>query len=112
MTPTPPAPIVPVPPATTLSYEQSNVLSQDYNFRGRIKIACLRFAAYIADEAPTVPAHNTRLRWANNTMLNPDAVAGQVQPQTVMEDVVQQQGSAIADQDLQGAVEATVNKIM
>ena len=105
-------PIVPVPPATTLSYDQSNTLMSDFGFRGRIKVACLTFAAYISGEAPSEPAHNTRLKWAQSAMLNPDQTAGQVQPQTVMDAAVQQQGSAISDKDLQTAVETTVNKIM
>lgn len=112
MTPTPPAPIVPIPPATTLSYEQSNLLMQDTSFRGRIKVACLHFAAYIAGEAPGVPAHNTRVKWAQNTMVNPDMTANQVQPPTVMQDQVQTAGSDITDQDLQTAVETTVNELI
>lgn len=107
-----PQPIVPIPPATKLSYEQSNTLSQDSNFRGRVKIACLNFAKYIVGEPPTQPAHNTRVRWAQNTVANPDGTAQQVQPPTVMQDGVQTQGSAISDEGLQTAVEVAVNSIL
>ena len=107
-----PQPIVPVPPATKLSYDQSNMLMQDSNFRGRVKIACLNFSKYIQGEAPSEPAHNTRVRWAQQTIASPDSTAQQTQPMTVMQDSVQTQGSAISDQDLQTAVETAVNGVL
>ena len=101
-------PIVPVPPATTLSYDQQNALMWDANFRGRIKVACLTFAKYIVNESTNTPAHNTRMRWAQGAYANPDMTATAVQPGTVMQDAVQQQGDAISDKDLQTAVEVTI----
>ena len=113
MTPTPKTdPIVPVPPDTKLTYEQSNMLSQDYNFRGRIKIACLTYANYISNESPGAVAHNTRYKWAQNTMLKPDMVGAQMQPPVVMQKALQKQGSAISDKALQTAVEVTVNQLI
>jgi hypothetical protein len=84
----------------------------DPEFRGRIKVSCLNYAKYIADEANAVPAHNTRVKWAQNTMVNPEMVAAQIQPPTVMHDLVQADGKAITDQNLQTAVENTVDKLM
>lgn len=107
-----PQPIVPTPPATKLSYDQSNLLMQDSNFRGRVKVACLNFAKYIQGEAANEPAHNTRVRWAQTTIQNPDPTAQQIQPPTVMQDGVQTQGSAISDQDLQTAVETAVKGVL
>jgi len=95
-----------------LTYDQSAALMQDSNFRGRVKVSCLKFADSIANEAGSVPAHNSRYRWAQNTFMQPDMVAQQVQPPTVMDAAVQAQGSAIPDDQLQASVEAVVNKMI
>ena len=95
-----------------LSYEESQALMSDITFRGRVKVACLKYASYIMDEAGTVPAHNTRMKWAAKTFQMPDSVAGEVQPPTVMDAAVQEKGAAITDLALQSAVEGVVNKIM
>ena len=75
-------------------------------------MAVLTYAKYIINEAPGVPAHQTRTRWAQSVYANPDLVAGQVQPPTVMQDLVQEQGAEITDPDLQTAVETAVNTIL
>lgn len=87
-------------------------LMNDMEFRGRIKVSCLKYADSISIEASNVPAHNTRLRWANNTMLQPDNAAQVVTPNVCMDPAVQTAGAAITDVALQGAVEATVNKML
>jgi hypothetical protein len=95
-----------------MTYEQSAALMVDQTFRGRVQVAALKFADSIMIELGTVPAHNTRERWALNTMQNPQMVAGQIQPAVVMDPAVQTDGSAVTDVMLQGAVEAVVNKLM
>jgi len=82
------------------------------DFRGRIKVACLSFADYILGEPITEPAHNSRLKWANETYQQPDAIAMKVQPPTVMQDAVQGAGDAITDAALQTAVETVVNTML
>jgi hypothetical protein len=95
-----------------MTYEESAALMSDQAFRGRVKVACLKYAASIMVEASSVPAHNTRERWAIQTMQQPEIVAAQVQPATVMDPGVQTAGAAVTDIALQSAVEATVNKIL
>ena len=95
-----------------LTYDQSAALMNDLAFRGRIKVAALKYADSIMNEANTVPAHNTRERWALATMQNPEMVAMQIQPPTVMDPAVQESGSTITDVALQGAVEGVINKLM
>jgi hypothetical protein len=95
-----------------LDYSSTAALMNDETFRGRIKVSCLHFADYIFGEANTVPAHNTRLKWAQQTFQMPDAVAQQVAPVVVMDDAVQQDGADITDADLQSAVENAVNKMI
>jgi hypothetical protein len=95
-----------------LTYQESADLMRDAVFVSRIKVACLTFANYIMGEAPDVPAHNTRLRWAQNVMQNPDGTASNIAPAVVMDPNVQEQGSAISDPDLQSATETAVNKLL
>jgi len=95
-----------------MTYSESNALMTDAEFRGRIKVASLKYADSIMLEANTVPTHNTRLRWAQNCFQQPDMVAGQIQPPVVMDPAVQTAGKDITDAALQGAVEGTVNKIL
>lgn len=95
-----------------MTYIESSALMTDPEFRGRVKVACLKFSDYIFNEANTVPAHNTRLKWANNTMQSPDMVASQIQPPVVMDAAVQADGAAITDGALQSAVEGVVNRLM
>ena len=95
-----------------MTYVESAALMQDLDFRGRCKVAALKYADSIMIEASNVPAHNSRLRWAQNTFMQPDLVAMQVQPPTVMDAAVQAAGSAVTDNMLQGAVETVVNKMI
>lgn len=95
-----------------LTYEQSAELMADPTFRGRVKVACLTYANYIVGEAANVPAHNTRIKWAQQTFAMPEASASQVTPIVVMDSAVQTDGSAITDTALQSAVENAVNKML
>lgn len=95
-----------------MTYEESAALMTDMEFRGRVKVSALKYADSIMIEASSVPAHNTRVRWAQNTMQNPEMAAQQIQPPVVMDSAVQTAGAAISDAALQGSVEATVNKML
>jgi hypothetical protein len=95
-----------------LDYNGSAALMNDMTFRGRVKVACLKFATSIADEAGTVAAHNARFRWAQQCMNNPDMISATVTPPVVMDPAVQTNGSNIIDSDLQAAVEAAINNFM
>lgn len=105
-------PIVPVPPATTLDYDQSFALMNDSEFRGRVQVACLAYAQEISLEPTDTPAHNTRLKWAQSVYTSPVLVAGQVTPPTVLDPGVQTAGSDTTDQALQAAVQAVVNALI
>lgn len=95
-----------------MTYTESAALMNDMDFRGRVKVACLKFATAIMDESGEVPAHNTRMRWAQACYLSPDQTASQVTPPTVMDSAVQTDGADISDDALQGSVEAVVRKIL
>jgi hypothetical protein len=98
--------------AMALDYTQSAALMQDGEFHGRVKVACLKFASYILDEAASVPAHQTRIKWSQATFSAPDNAAQQVQPPVVMDPSIQAAGAAVTDGDLQTAVETVVNKML
>jgi hypothetical protein len=95
-----------------LTYEQSAALMNDAAFRGRIKVCVLHFANYIFDEAPNALAHNTKFKWAQNAIVQPDMVATQVQPVVVMDAAVQGSGSSIDDATLQSATENALLKLL
>jgi len=95
-----------------LDYAGSADLMNDMAFRGRIKVAMLHFAAYVLGEDSGVPAHNTRVKWSQNALIQPDFVAGQIAPVVVGDPSVQSQGASIPDDQLQSATEAAINKIL
>lgn len=95
-----------------MTYLESSELMVSMEFRGRVKVAVLKYADSIMIEASSVPAHNTRERWAVTAMQSPDMVAAQVQPPTVMDPAIQQDGAAVTDAALQAAVEGVVNKLL
>ena len=95
-----------------LDYTQSADLMRDGVFISRVKVACLKFADYILNEAVTTPGHSSRYRWAQATTSNPDLTAQTVTPPTVMDSAVQDAGSDITDAALQSSVESVVNKLV
>lgn len=95
-----------------MTYLESAQLMNDLTFRSRIKVACLKYADYILDEASNTPAHNTRVKWATAVFYQPDVQAGEIQPVVVMDPSVQEQGADIDDAALQDAVETAVNAAM
>jgi hypothetical protein len=95
-----------------LTYQDSADLMRDPTFNSRIKVACLQFADYISGEAPTTPAHKTRVKWAQTVMDSPDGAASRIVSIVVMDPKVQSDGEAITDADLQTAVETAVNNML
>jgi len=88
-------------------------LSKDAVFRGRVSVACVHFANYIVDEPSTTPAHSTRTRWAQQTLIAPEIAVQNCIASVVNDDAVQTAGGApITDEALQGAVETSINKLL
>ena len=101
-----------------LTYEQSAELMNNAIFRGRVKVACLKYADYIWGEAANTPGHSSRIKWAQQTFQMPDAAAAQVTPAVVMDSAVQSGeissdgDSTIDDAGLQSATENAINKML
>lgn len=95
-----------------MTYEETFALMSDAVFRGRVNISCVNFARYITDEAANVPAHSTRVKWAQNTLISPEVAVNQVIPTVVTDGAVQTDGATITDEALQAAVETAVNKLL
>lgn len=101
-----------------MTYEQSAALMVDAAFRGRVRVACITYAAYILNEPPDVQGHSARMRWAVSAYQNPEFVATQAQTPTVMDPAIQAAGvdadgkSLASDGEVQSAVEAAVNKLV
>src|SRR5262249_8040101 len=96
-----------------MTYEETNALRQDQTFRGRVSVACVHYANYITGEAADVPAHSTRIKWAQQTLIAPD-IAVQNCIATVVNDAAVQDagGAAITDAALQTTVETSINKLI
>jgi hypothetical protein len=101
-----------------MTYTESAELMQNPTFRGRIKVASIKFADFILIEPTNTPGHNGRLRWAQQTFQQPDQAAAQIQPGVTMDSAVQTAGidaegnALITDAALQTTVETTVNKML
>lgn len=95
-----------------MTYEETYQLMRDQVFRGRVSVSCTKFATYIADEQPNVPAHPTRYKWSMATLANPDGATAQVMPTVVWDASVQASGAAVTDPELQSAVEVAVQKLI
>jgi hypothetical protein len=101
-----------------MTYTESYGLMNNTTFRGRIQVANVKYADSISIELPSVPAHNTRLKWAAQTLQNPAQSAAQIQANVVMDPAVQSAGidaegnALITDAALQVTVETVVNKNM
>jgi len=92
-----------------LTYAQSATLMKDPSFIDRVKVAVLKFANFIQNEANTVAQHHARLRWAEQATIGPDSVAQTLAQPVVMDAQVQTDGSAITDANLQTSVETVIN---
>ena len=95
-----------------ITYQESADLMKDAVFLGRVKVAGLHYAAYISDEASSVPAHNTRVRWAQSMFQAPDDITYRLTPVVVMDAAVQDAGANVTDAQLQSATENAINKII
>jgi hypothetical protein len=94
-----------------MTFEESAALMNDPQFRGRIKVACLKYADYVVTS--NLPGTGMSLRrWADQTFTAPDVSAQQVQAAVVMDAAVQSTGPSIADPALQSAVETVVKKMV
>jgi hypothetical protein len=88
------------------------MLMGDMTFRNRVKVACMKYADSIVITSAPVSTHTAAVRWAFRCFQQPDMVAAEVHPPTVMDGKVQTAGTAVTDEDLQSAVETTVGKII
>ena len=95
-----------------ITYAEASELMRDATFIGRSEVACLKYATYIQNEDPGVPAHATRQRWAQATVANPTQAVAVIMPVLIWDGEVQEAGAAITDPDLQSAVETSVNKFI
>ena len=101
--------IVPIPPAATLSLDQSAQLTRDFTFQGRVKSAAIIYAQYLTLQ-PSNSA--SRMRWIQQTMSQPDQMAQQLVSPVVYNPNVQQAGSVIDDASLQAAVQVVADTLM
>jgi hypothetical protein len=102
-----------------IDYDQAGALQSNLPFGLRVKVATVKFANYIANEAPNVPQHAARWRWASNTLNDLDGTARKLQQNVVMQqsildaDIDATDGdSTVDDATLQTAVETVANQFI
>lgn len=95
-----------------MTYDAAATLMQDFGFRGRIKVAALKYADAILAEPVTTIAHTSRLKWALGCEQNADMVAMQLQSLAVLNPAVQEAGAAVTDEALQSVIESVAFRLM
>ncbi len=93
-----------------LTYDESAALMNDPAFRGKVKVAMLRYCDTILIESDSVMGHTSRVRWAQQAMMQPEMWVSQLQPNVVMDPAIQEAGTASTDAQIQAATEAVINK--
>lgn len=93
-----------------MTYEELAALMNDQAFRGRVKVAMLKYCDTILIEPDSTLGHPSRVRWAQQAMQQPEIWVGQLQPSVVMDPAIQASGAAATDLEVQGATEAVINK--
>lgn len=91
-----------------LSLAESATLINDLDFRGRVKVAALKYATYLFTQG----GDQNKMPWAQRTLQQPDAAAQTLVPPTVMNVNVQTLGADINDQNLEAAVTITADMMM
>jgi hypothetical protein len=96
-----------------MTYEETFELTKDATFRGRVSTACVHYANFVTDEPTSTPAHSTRYKWAQQTLVGPEAAVNRVIATVCNDTAVQDApGAAITDAALQSTVETAVNKLL
>lgn len=93
-----------------LTGAESAALMVDMDFRGRIKVCCVKYGDSIAIASVAYSTQASKVKWMQRTEQMPDTVAAEIQPRVVMDANVQEAGKNVTDTVLQGAVESVVNK--
>ena len=97
-----------------LTYAQLGDLTTNISFGNRVKVAALDYAQSITIESASTPFHGNRLKWANQTIMGPDAMRIILQPPVVMDPAIraatEPDASDVTDVALQSAVEGLVNR--
>ena len=102
-----------------IDYDQAGALQTNLPFGLRCKVALVKFANYIANEAPSVAQHNARLRFAGRVYDSAGPIARQIQVLVVAEqgiidaDIDATDGDSTADDaTVQTAVETVANRLI
>ena len=83
-------------------------LGTNVDFVNRVIFAVEKFCTYVQGEATDVTNHAMRLNWALLAMENPQSAAVKLIPVVLQNTTVQAQLGAIADADVQSAVESAI----
>ena len=93
-----------------MTYEQLAALTSDPVFRGKVKVAMLKYCDTMIIEPDNTTGHVSRDRWAKQAKQQPDMYAGQLQAGVCLDPAIQAAGGEATDIEIQGATEAEINK--
>ena len=97
-----------------MDYAESAALMNNTLFKGRVKVAILKYSNSILSSGASLPSigANAILRWASHAYNDSERIAQQVIAPVVMDASVQNQSEHITDEALQKVVESVVNKTL
>lgn len=90
-----------------ISYEV--LASRTGIMQGRIKIAVMKYAVYIYNEAGNTANHTNRLNWANDALNSPDSMSGRCLAFVLGNQDFIDADVGLSDSALQGIVEGVIN---
>ena len=92
-----------------LTLAESAALMLDPQFRGRVKVAAMKYAdALLLQSGLSV----SRTQWAQRTMQQPDQTAQQLVSGVVINVNVQNAGADVSDPDLTATVQVVADRMM
>ncbi len=97
------------------TYAELAALRRNSDFASCVEIAVAKFAMYKMDEDPATAGHALAVKWAQNALANPGSVASGILPAVVMDPACQSKAATpadITDAEIQGAVEAAINRVL
>jgi hypothetical protein len=94
------------------SYLEIAGLRTNDDFKARVMVAVIKYAAYVQNEDSGIPFHELRVTWARRALLNPEEQAFRIMGTLIGNGTIQAQLGGIPDADLQSAVEYAINTQM
>jgi hypothetical protein len=84
-------------------------LRNDEDFRKRLAVAVIKYAAYVLGNTGDTNFRENKVRWAREALANPDGQVSRLMGFVLGDGTVQNELAEISDVDLQAVVEYNIN---